>query len=247
MERILFILGVLFSIVFSQNLYSQKRSHEFVVGNLQLKEEYNLGMVFSGVQLEYRYGFLWEINNHEILYQPKLGAGIVFSRGMSALQLPKIVPVNATWTMRFFEQNGHTIKGGANLITDYSYQWYPYLHSGRLFWMSEIGISPVVRYQYQWETKRIGVYVQNSLFGFTSHTQEYDPYWFSIMDNWIAEPHKNMKFGSYNTYNHTIVSFEFVPNTSKKYSFLYEFDYFGFFYGMKISRLNHNLVWRKAL
>jgi hypothetical protein len=248
-DKIFFTLGILFLIIIPLNpLYGQvKQSHEIVLGNLQLKDQHNLGMVFNGIQLEYRYGLLWKINKHEILYQPKVGFGFVFSRGMAALQLPKIAPINVTWTIRFYEQNRHTIKGGANLITDYSYQWYPYLHGGRLFWMSEIGISPVIRYNYQWKSKSIGVYVQNSLFGFTSHTQKYDPYWQPIMKNWIVEPHKNMRFGSYNTYNHTTISFEFVPNIEKKHSILYEFDYFGSFYGMKFSLINHNLIWRIAL
>jgi hypothetical protein len=225
-----------------------KHSHEVVFGNLQIKEQRNSGMVFNGIQLEYRYGVLWKINKHEMLYQPKLGLGIGFNRGMIGLQLPKIAPINVTWLARCYEQNGHTIKAGANLITDYSYQLYPDLHIGSLFFASEIGISPVFRYNYQWSKRRFGIYLQNSLFGFTSHTQEYDSYWFSLKAReWFVEPHKNLKFGSFDKYNHTTVSFEFVPNIEKKHSILYELDYFGSYYGMKFSRLNHNLIWRIAL
>jgi len=229
-------------------LYGQvKHSHELVLGNLQIKDRYNIGLVFNGVQLEYRYGALWEINTHKIFYQPKLGFGAVFNRGITGFQA-KITPINATWIIRIYEQNGHTIKAGANLTTDYSYQVYPDLNGARLFWTSEIGISPVMQYNYQWKTKRIGVYVQNSLFGFTSHTPKYEPYWFSFTaKEWVVEPHKNLKFGSYNRYNHTTVSFEFVPNISKKHSVLYEFDYFSSFYDTKFSRINHNLIWRVTL
>jgi hypothetical protein len=164
------------------------------------------------------------------------------------LQLPKIAPINLTWTMRCYEKNGHTIKVGANLITDYNYQLYPDLQMGYLFYASEIGISPVFRYNYQWNNRRIGVYLQNSLFGFASHTQKYDSYWFSLKAReWFVEPHKNLKFGSCDKYNHTTISFHFVPNIDKKHSILYEFDYFGTYYGMKFSRLNHNLIWRIGL
>jgi len=215
MKQKFFILGVLFSLMISENhLYAQVRhSHEIVLGNLQIKDRYNVGMVFNGVQLEYRYGALWTINKHEILYQPKLGFGAVFNRKILGLQLPKFAPVNLTWAIRFYEQNGHIIKAGANLITDYSYQLYPDLQTGHLFWSSEIGISPVMQYTYQWGSKRIGVYAQNSLLGFTSHKPEYNSYWFSLKaKEWFVEPHKNMKFGSYDKYKmltriHTYIHF----------------------------------------
>jgi hypothetical protein len=45
-----------------------KQSHDVVLGFLQLKDEFNLGMVFNGAQMEYRYGLQWKINNHEITY-----------------------------------------------------------------------------------------------------------------------------------------------------------------------------------
>ena len=248
MKKLFFPIGVLF-LLMNNSLEAQVRhSHEVVLGSLQVKEQRNSGMVFSGVQIEYRYGALWNINKYEVFYQPRLGAGIGFSRGMMGLQLPKIAPINLTWTMRFYEQNGHTIKAGANLIADYSYQLYPYLQMGHLFYASEIGVSPVFRYNYQWKNRRIGGYLQNSLFGFTAHSQKYDSYWFSFKaKEWLAEPHKNLKFGSFDKYNHTTVSFEFVPNSEKKHSILYEFDYFTSYYGMKFSRLNHNLIWRIAL
>ena len=218
-----------------------KHSHDILHGFLQIKDQHNLGMVFSGVQTEYRYGAQWKINNHEILYQPRLGFGFVFNRGMLGFQLPKIVPVNTTWTRQFYEKNGHTLKAGTNFVADYSFHGYPFLQGGHLFWSTEIGVSGIVQYI----RKRFAIYVQNSLFGLTSHTQDFHPYFFSIkVGDWVAKAHENMKFGSYNTYNSTTVSFEFVPNISKKRSFLYEFDYFGSFYGMKFFRISHNLIWR---
>jgi hypothetical protein len=203
-------------------------------------------MVFNGVQLEYRYGLQWNINGHEILYQPKLGFGLAWKRGMIGGQI-HIAPVNVTWTMPFYEKNGHTIRGGANFIADYNYHYYE-LNDGPLFWTAQIGISPVIRYGYQWNNKRINVGLHNSLFGFTSHRQGYDPYFWSFTwKDFIVEPHKNLKFGSFNDYNHTNVSLEFVPDIFKIHSFAYEFDYLGFFDGMQFHRIGHNLLWRMAL
>ena len=228
-------------------IHSQvKQSHSIVIGFLQLKDQFNLGMVFNGVQLEYRYGIKWVINDHEILYQPELGAGLAFNRGMIGGQI-HFAPVNVTWAMPFYEKNGHSIRGGANFISDYNYHYYE-LNDGPLFWTAEIGISPVVQYAYQWDNKRINLGLQNSLFGFTSHRQGYDPYlWSFTWRDFVVDPHKNLKFGSFNNYNHTNISLEFVPNISKIHSFAYEFDYLGFFWGNQFHRINHNLFWRMSL
>jgi len=250
-SKYLFVLLWLTMII--SPLHSQvKQTHDVVTGFLQLKEGLNLGMVFSGFQLEYRYGIEWKIRSHEVQYQPRLGAGYVFHNGvlgqvMDDVQI-HIAPINVTWTMSFYEQNGHTIKGGLNFITDYNYQFYDDLHDAPLFWTTEIGFSPVVRYGYQWNEKRINVRLQNSLLGFTSNRQGYDPYfWQKTFKDAFIKPHEDLKFGSFNNYNHTTVSFEYVPNTSNKHSFVYEFDYFSIYYGNKFSRIGHNLIWRIAL
>ena len=244
-SKLVFALFWLFIVI--NPIHSQvKQSHSIVLGFLQLKDESNLGMVFNGVQLEYRYGLQWNINDHEILYQPKIGFGLAFNRGMIGGQI-HIAPVNVTWTMPIFERNGHTIRAGANFVTDYNYHYYE-LNDGPLFWTAEIGISPIIRYSFQWNNKRINAGLQNSLIGFTSHRQGYDPYFWSF--NWkdfIVEPNKNLKFGSFNHYNHTTVSLEFVPNITKKHSIGYEFDYLGFYQGNRFNRISHNLIWRITL
>ena len=250
LKHTLVFLGL--TVFVSLNYAQVKQTHEFVVGSLQLKEGLNLGMVFSGFQLEYRYGVQWNIKNQKIAYQPKFGAGYSFHCGvlgqvMDDVQI-HIAPVNVTWTMPFFEKSKHTIKGGVNFMTDYNYQYYDGLHDSPLFWSTEIGFSPVLQYSYQWNNKLICVGLQNSLFGFTSHIQGYDPYfWQPTLKDFFVKPHTDLKFGSFNNYNHTTISLEFVPNTLKKHSFAYEFDYLGFYYGNKFSRISHNLIWRLSL
>jgi len=248
MEKIIGKFLLLWLFLATHPLYSQiTHSHSIVLGFLQLKDQSNLGMVFDGGQLEYRYGLQWKINEHEIIYQPKLGAGVGFNHELEAAQI-HIAPVNATWTMPFYEQNGHTIRGGTNFATDYNYQVYIDFHSTNLFWTNEIGFSPIIRYSYQWDSKRINANLQNSLFGFTSHCQGYDSHFRSTYPrDFFVKPHEELRFGSFNDYNHTTVSLEFVPNISKIHSFVYEFDYLGFFNGMQFHRINHNLLWRMSL
>jgi len=243
-KRVTFIFLLLIVII---PLHSQvTHSHGIVVSFLQFKDEFSLGMVFNGVRLEYRYGLHWKINDHEILFQPKISAGAAFNRGMTGAQI-YFSPVNITWTMPFFENNEHSINGGVNFIMDYNYQ-YTELNDGPIFWTSIFGFSPVIRYSYQWDNKRIYASLQNSLFGFTSRRQDYDPYeWVFTWRDFVINPHKDLKFGSFNDYNHTKVSLEFVPNIDKIHSLAYEFDYLGIFYGYRFDQINHNLLWRMSL
>ncbi|MDR0206532.1 MAG: hypothetical protein LBI45_04670 [Bacteroidales bacterium] len=246
MKQLFFTAGALFLLMIYPLNAQVKHSHEVVLGSLQLKDKNNLGMVFSGAQLEYRYGAQWKINTHEITYQPQLGFGLAWNRGMIGGQI-HIAPVNITWTMPFYEHNRHSIRGGANFITDYNYQ-LTQLHDGTMFYTAELGISPVIQYGYQGDNKRNNVGLQNSIFGFSSHRQGYDPYEFLFTwKEFVIYPHRDLKFGSFNRYNHTTVSFEFIPNIAKKHSIVYEFDYLGFYRGNRFYRINHNLIWRIAL
>jgi len=246
MNKLFFTAGVLFLLMSYPLIAQVRRSHEAALGSLQLKDENNLGMVFSGAQLEYRYGAQWKINLHEIIYQPQIGFGLGWNRGMIGGQI-HIAPVNVKWTMLFYENSRHTVRGGANFITDYNYH-LTQLNDGTLFWTAEIGVSPIIQYGYQWDNKRMNVCLQNSIFGFSSHRQGYESY--KLLFTWkdfVVEPNKNLKFGSFNHYNHTMASLEFVPNISKKHSIVYELDYLGFYKGNRFHRINHNLIWRIAL
>ena len=151
--------------------------------------------------------------------------------------------------MPFHEKNGHTIRGGANFKTHYNYYYYE-LHDGHLFWLTQIGVSPLIQYGFQWDNRRINAALQNSLFGFTyfRHRQGYDPYvWMFDWKDWVFTANKNLKFGSFNRYNHTTLSLEFVPNIAKRHSIGYEFDYLGFYEGYHFHQINHNLIWRVSL
>ena len=242
-----FIIGIILN-YWTQPLYSQiKQSHSITFSFLQLKEKFNIGMVFNGIQLKYVYGITWKIGESELTYQPGLAFGIAWSHEMTGYKIG-ISPVNISWEIPIFQNNGHTLKTGSNLAGNYYYQMYPDLHGGHLFWASEIGLSPVLNYQYQFNNSRLVCSFQNSLLGFVSHTEKNEPYFYSFKaGDFFIRPHENMKFGSFNNYDHTKLSIEFIPRIDKIHSFLYEFDYLGVWYNTKFEQLNHNLIWRMTL
>jgi hypothetical protein len=243
----IFIIGIIFS-NWTQPLYAQiKQSHSIILSFLQVKEKFNMGMVFNGVQLQYVYGIAWKIGESELTYQPGLTFGMAWSHEMTGYKIG-ISPVNISYEIPVFQNNEHTLKAGANLAGNYYYQLYPDLHGGHLFWASEIGLSPILKYQYQFNNSRLVCALQNSLLGFVSHTEKNDPYFYSFKaGDFFIRPHENMQFGSFNNYDHTKLSLEFIPNIEKTHSFMYEFDYLGIWHNAKYQQLNHSLIWRMTL
>jgi hypothetical protein len=242
-----FLIGiVIYSL--TQPLYAQiKQFHSITLSFLQIKEEFNIGMVFNGIQIKYVYGITWKIGDSELTYKPELAFGIAWSHEMTGYKIG-ISPLNVSWEIPVFQNHGHTIKAGANLAGNYNYQMYPDLHDAHLFWASEIGLSPVLNYQYQLNNSRITCSLQNSLLGFVSHTERNEPYFYSLKaSDFFIRPHENMKFGSFNNYDHTKLSIEFQPNINKMHSFIYEFDYFGIWYKTRYDQINHNFIWRMAI
>jgi hypothetical protein len=217
-------------------------------------------MVFNGIQLKYLYGISLEvggseityhpsrgIGGSEITYQPSLDFGVAWCHEMTGYKIG-ISPVNVTWDMPIYQNNGHSLNVGTNIALNYNYQLYPDLYGGHLFWASEIGLSPVIKYQYQFNNSLIVGSLQNSLLGFVSHTEINEPYFYSFKaSDFFVRPHTQMEFGSFNNYDHTKLSIEFIPNVEKIHSFLYEFDYFGIWHDTKFQQINHNLFWKMSL
>jgi hypothetical protein len=247
-KKIKYVIVLFLLLIVINPVYSQiKQSHSIIFSFLQIKDEFNIGMVFNGIQLKYVYGITWKTGESELTYQPSLDFGIAWSHEMSGYKIG-ISPVNVTWEMPIYQNTGHTLKTGANFVMNYNYQMYPDLHGGHLFWASEIGLSPIINYRYQFNNSRLVCFLQNSLFGFVSHTDKNDPYFYSFKaSDFFIRPHENMQFGSFNNYNHTKFSMEFAPNIEKTHSFLYEFDYFGIWNNTKYQQINHSLIWRMSL
>jgi hypothetical protein len=115
-----------------------------------------------------------------------------------------------------------------------------------LFWYSEIGISPCVEYSYQWDQRKIKLFLQNSLVGFVSHTETISHYFYSVkFSDFVVKPHQ-MKFGSFDKYEHLKVSVEYIPNISKKHSIALNAEYIDYHYNNRFQSLNYYLQWKRT-
>jgi len=245
-KKVLVILMIIVHSLLSYEAFPQSKNKiALSTGFLQIKDDFNQGMVFDGAQINFQYQHSWKFSSVELLYKPKVALGIPFDKGIMAVNI-NFVPVDVSCLKPAYNSELHLIKIGLNFATNYSYQSYPDLHAGRLFWFGEIGFSPVVEYQHRWSESVIGINLQNSLFGFVSRPKDYNPYFYSLkFADFFTNPHEDMRFGSFDKYNHTNLQIEYVPNRSEANSFAFGMEYIGAYYGMRFQSLNYYLQWKK--
>ena len=232
---------------FSTNCLAQHKNEISVyVGFLQLKEELNQSMVYNGPQIGFHYQRNIFFEKWELRYKPKIALGVPFNRGMLGVNI-NFVPIDFSGLTPVYKNEQHNLKVGLNFATNYSYQAYPEQSSAHLFWHGEIGIAPCLEYDYQWNNSRITLFLQNSVAGFVSRTKEVTPYFYSFkFADFFTQPHKNMKFGSFDKYNHTNASVTYTPNNSKGHSFALDVEYIDSYFDNRFQSLNYYLQWKKA-
>jgi len=245
LKTVLIILCAL--LLLSTNCLAQPKNEISVyLGFIQLKDELAQSMVYRGPQTGFQYGRSWFFEKWELRYKPKIALGVPFNRGMIGAGF-HFVPVDLSGITPVYQDEKHIFRVGLNFAANYTYQFYPKQLGAHLFRFSEIGIAPCIEYEYQWKQSKIKVFLQNSVAGFVSRTENVPDYFYSLkVSDFVVKPHQNMKFGSFDQYNHLNASIEYVPNISKKHSILAGVEYMDCFYLNRFQSLNYYLQWKKS-
>jgi len=242
-----FIIGFSLLLLFSKNCLAQPKNEISVyLGLIQLKDELAQSMVYRGPQTGFQYGRRWFFEKWELRYKPKIAVGVPFNRGMTGAGF-HFAPVDLSGIVPVYQNDKHIFRTGLNFVTNYTYQLYPHQLGAHLFRFAEIGIAPCVEYEYQWKQSKIKVFLQNSVAGFVSRPENVPHYFYSFkVSDFALKPHQNMKFGSFNQYEHFYVSIEYVPNIAKKHSVLLGVEYINCSYLHRFQSLNYYLQWKKS-
>jgi hypothetical protein len=234
-------------ILFSANSLAQPKNEiSIYLGFIQLKDELAQNMVYRGPQIGFNYQRNIFFEKWELRYNPKIALGVPFNRGMTGTSF-HFVPIDFSGIVPVFQNDRHTLRVGLNFATNYTYQFYPKQLGAHLFMYSEIGIAPCLEYEYQWKQSKIKVFLQNSVAGFVSRTENVPHYFYSLkFSDFAVAPHQNMKFGSFNQYEHLNTSIEYMPNISKKHSVVLGVEYMDCFYLNRFQSLNFYLQWKKS-
>lgn len=249
------IKPILFIILLSLVSNTRVKAQELIVNKehtlafktqfFQIKDEFNYGLVFNGLNLVIGYEYSKTTAKGVFSYSPELGFGPSFKKGIGLLWYFK--PIDVFYGFNLNKSKEKLFVLGAYFSTNYKWQIYPYLQSGHFFWFSSLEIGPKASYQFAIKDKHFKVNFSNSVLGWNSRpTPATETYFYSFkLSDFYTEAHSNLSFGSYNLFNHTQFGIELLrPN--KNMNFGYEFEYYGYYENPTLSYVNHslNLKWK---
>ncbi len=195
---------------------------------LQIKDDLNYGLVFSGPQHRFIYKRSWELNGKNLMYQGEVGFGTLFSRGMTGLQW-KVKPIDVLYN--YYELiRKVSIHAGPWLKMEYNYQLYPELQSGYSFHFTNYTMGFAASAKYENDDVYLRLRWKNSLVGLISRTEEdRDPYFFDLsLGTYFKDQHRNFKGGSFGTYNNTWIELLFISMRHPRLGYAYNFEYFSY-------------------
>ena len=130
------------------------------------------------------------------------------------------------------------------------YKWflYPELQSGHMFWFTSLEVGPQVLATVPIKKRLFNLTFSNSLAGFTSRPEPAtETHFYALtLSDFISNAHKDLGFGSFDTFNHSKLQIELQNRREKKLSFAYEFDYLVYLKEPGINFMSHavNLKWK---
>jgi len=203
----------------------------------------NNGMVFEGPAFSINYSYMSLDEENAIVYNPKIGVGILFNRGILGITT-QITPVDFFYGFKIDTDPEVDLFVGPRAFASYNLSLYPDLQSGLDFWVTNFNISPNVMVEFPFEDDRIRAQFSASLFGMTSRTPENrDPYFFSLkLVDLISDLHSNLEFGSVDKFFHTTISAEYLfGGRSSSWTLGYDLNYFSYFDDPELKILSHSM------
>jgi len=240
MNRIIIgLLAILFSFdgLAQHNSSNASKVHmvSFKTQFIQIKDAFNYDLVFSGPNLVAAYSFSKNTNKDLIRFSPEIAFGGVFNKGAGFAW--RFKPIDLYYG-RKLSSKPFTI--GAYLATDYQWQQYSELQGGRLFWFSTIEVGPKIEYVLPYQSGLLNFSFSNSLAGFSSRPEpSTESYYYDFsFSEFISVANQNLSFGSFNR-----AQFEMTlePNSWKRLSIAYSFEYFTYTQETRLSFISHSL------
>lgn len=212
----------------------------------QIKDNFNYGLVFSGINLVGKYSLEKSFEKSTFIYSPELGLGVNYNKELGFSL--GFVPLDLYYGLKVKNSIAGPLTIGGYITTDYNWQFYPDLQSGHMFWFTSIEIGPQILFTLPVKDRKIEIILSNSLAGYTSRPDPgTETYFYSLrFSDFISNVHSNLQFGSFNKFNHTNIVAKLQPSRNKRLFLAYEFEYFGYYNNPKLNYLSHslNLNWK---
>ena len=248
MTRTFAILGILcYCMTLSSQDTGKKTEHtvSFKPQYIQIKDEFNYGLVNRGLNLVGEYTLVSYIDKNIFSYQAELGFGVNYNQGVGMIWSLK--PFDLYYGFSLNSNPAIQITLGPYLAGYYKWQLYPELQSGHMFWISSYETGPRMELSLPVKNRILHISLSTSLVSLNSRP-EYtsEQYYYSLtFSDFVSNPHTNMTLGSWNLFNHTDLRLELIQ-ADKDFSIAYEFEYMGYFEAPAFSYIAHsiNLNWK---
>ncbi|MDF1698869.1 MAG: hypothetical protein P1U56_23650 [Saprospiraceae bacterium] len=234
------------ALVFSLNLKAQEQENEaihqhaitFKTQFLQIKDDFNYGLTFSGINLMAGYAYLHESEQSVFSFESEIGFGGIFNKGAGLAW--RFKPVDLFYGHSF---SSMALTFGGYVSADYQWQQYSELQGGRLFWFSSNEVGIRLRYIMPFKSKKIAITLSNSLAGFAARPEpgtETHYYTFSFSE-FFSTAHQNATFGFVDAFFRSKLEIELLQQENRRFSIAYQFEYFGYYDAPTLSFLNHSI------
>jgi hypothetical protein len=208
----------------------------------QLKEGHNYGRVFNGLLLGVDYKLVQGNEVHSWAYSAGLGFGPSYKIGLGLC-----------WTFKpghfqyLFKLKESKFWLGPYASINYSWQLYPELQSGHMFWNTSFEMGSMLEYHPTIKNRKLTFKLGGAILGLNSRPDyPTEVYHYSLtVKDYVSNAHKNLEPVFSNSYNH--VQFAVILNhkEDKKLSLGYSFEYVGRLKSSRFTFINHsfNLIW----
>lgn len=237
-----FLLVITPVIAFSSNNNSLSLKTNF----FQIKDEFNYGLVYSGVNLGGEYQYFIEKDKNFYSSSSELGFGVDFNKGVGLNLMIKPYDVYYGWKIDV--EDVEVIALGLYTSANFNWQLYPHLQSGHMFWYTTFEAGPKAIVTLPVFSKNFRISLSNSLLGVYSRPEpSTETYYYSLgfMD-FVENAFSDLEFGLANELYHINLEIEMLPKASDRLSFAYEFDYISLNGEPSLDFLSHsiNLKWK---
>jgi hypothetical protein len=219
-KTILFIIGFILLTGLARSQETNLQTHTIAVYNLQIKDQMNYGLAFSGPGIGYAYSDQYHNKSRILAYEGRFNFSAPMTRGIIAMAF-NVVPLKLDYLFKTGSEGKVCV--GPYLITEYNYQLYPDLQSGYSFWLTHYSLGFALTGWFPVKKSRIDLSLHSTLLGITSRQTEIDdPYFFDLSFGYAMKyVHQDFQFGSWDRYNETELELKWTPKESSRLAYAY--------------------------
>ena len=193
----------------------------------QIKPAFNYGLTHRGINLKVVYEAKKITNSKTWTYSSSFAFGPSYNRGLGLTW--HLTPVDLYKGYHVRDTEKYPFEIGPYFSANYQWQLYPELQSGHMNWLTayEFGVRGtlgITVFQRKWNITLSSAVVSLS----SKRKDSPEDYFYDLgLKDFIGNAHSNFSFGYNDQYNHTDLKISLIPQTSKRLTYSYSYEYVG--------------------